>query len=143
MERESSKHSPRVDEQMEHEVESLVRGNAAEESRSREDLLQEGSAEGEIRFEPADRTLSQDRGIGIPDGAADGRSELARHIVTAPWPAGRDELVEAARVDRAPQEVIDQLRHLPAEARFGNVQEVWAALGGPVEDTHTHTQPQH
>ena len=140
MERESSKHSPRVDDQMEHEVESLIRGNAAEESRSREDLLQEGSAEGEVRFDPANRTESDDRGIGIPDGAADDRSELARHIVTAPWPAGRDVLVEAARVDRAPQAIIDQLRHLPAEARFGNVQEVWAALGGATEDTHAHRQ---
>jgi hypothetical protein len=137
MERESAKHSPRVDEQLEHEVESLVRGNAAEESRSREDLTQEAPAEGEMRFEPADRPLDQDRGIGIPDGAVDDRSELARHITAADWPAGREQLVNVALSDHAPQQIIDCLRRLPNESRFDNVQEVWAALGGATEDAHT------
>ena len=137
MERESSKHSPRVDDELGHEVESLVRGSAAEESRAREDRLQEGSDEGEMRFEPADRTLAQDRGIGVDDASADERSELARHIAASPWPAGREQLVEAARLDRAPQQVIDQLRTLPSEAAFENVQEVWSALGGATEDQHT------
>lgn len=138
MERESDKHSPRLDDQMAHEVESLTNGLAAEESRAREDRTLEGSTEEEIRFEPADRTLPQDRGIGIPDTDADARSDLARHLAAADWPARGDQLYEAARVERAPQQILDSLRRLPAEATFGNVQEVWASLGGATEDTHTH-----
>jgi hypothetical protein len=140
MERMSSKHSPRVDDQLDHEVESLVRGNAAEESRAREDRTQEGPAEDELRFEPADRTLPQDRGIGISDTEADARSELARHIAAVRWPAGREELVATAQAERAPQGILDRLRHLSNEARFENVQEVWSALGGETEDHHTRTE---
>jgi hypothetical protein len=138
MQRESDKHSPRVDEEMKHELQSLVQGNAAEESRAREDFTQEAPTEDEMRFEPANRTLDEDRGIGIPDADADARSELARHVASAQWPASRDELVHAARVDSAPQKLLDTLRNLPGEVRFENVQEVWASLGGATEDSHTH-----
>lgn len=68
----------------------------------------------------------------------DRRAELARHITSAAWPAARDDLVETARLDQAPQEIIDSLRRLPREERFENVQEVWAAMGGATEGTHTH-----
>lgn len=98
MQRESDKHSPRLDDEMAHEVASLTHGAAAEESRAREDRTQEGPTEDELRFEPADRTLSQDRGIGIPDTDADARSELARHVTAADWPATRDDLLHAAQV---------------------------------------------
>lgn len=123
MQRETDKHGSRLDEQMKHEVESLVHGASAEESRAREDLTQEGVAEDEFRFDPT--TL-------------EARAELARHLAAADWPASTIDLVEAARVDRAPQEVLDSLRTLPDETRFETVQEVWSALGGPTEDSHTH-----
>lgn len=124
MERESDKHGSRLDEEMKHEVESLVHGNAAEESRAREDLTKEGSTEEEAPFPSGDDV--------------DARSDLARRVASADWPASRDDLIQAARVDRAPQDLLDTLRGLPAEVRFENVQEVWAALGGATEDTHTH-----
>ena len=138
MQRETDKHGSRLDDALAHEVESLTHGNAAEESRAREDRVQEGTAESEIRFDPADRTLPDEPGIGVDRETADERAELARHIVSAAWPAGRDELVAAAQSERAPQVVLDRLRRLPTEARFDNVQEVWTALGGATEQTHTH-----
>lgn len=124
MQRETDKHGSRLDEQMKHEVESLIHGNAAEESRAREDLTQEGSTEDEAPFPSVDDV--------------DARSDLARHVAAADWPASRDDLVLAARADQAPQGLLDTLRTLPAEVRFENVQEVWAALGGATEDSHTH-----
>ncbi|MDQ1446453.1 MAG: hypothetical protein QOI20_2917 [Acidimicrobiaceae bacterium] len=120
MERESAKHSGRLDDQMAHEVESMTRGNSPEESRSRADRVLEESTEDDVRTD------------------LDARAELARHITAATWPAAKEELVHAARVERAPQEVLDSLRTLPEEARFENVQAVWAALGGPTEGAHTH-----
>jgi Protein of unknown function (DUF2795) len=124
MQRETDKHGSRLDEQMKHEVESLVHGSSAEESRAREDLTQEGPAEDEAPFASA--------------ADLDARADLARHVASAEWPASKDDLIQAARVDRAPQDLLDTLRRLPAEVRFETVQEVWAALGGATEDTHTH-----
>jgi hypothetical protein len=59
-------------------------------------------------------------------------------LAAAQWPATADELVLAARNEHAPDGILSNLRRLPAEVRFGNVQEVWAALGGETEDAHTH-----
>ena len=119
MERETAKHSPRLDDEMAHEVASMTHGMSAEESRSREDRVLEESTEDDART------------------MLDMRAELARHVTAAAWPAGRDDLVETARIESAPQEILDSLRRLPTERRFENVQEVWAALGGPVEGGHT------
>lgn len=119
MQRESDKHGSRLDDQLAHEVESLTRGNSPEEARSREDRVLEEPTEDDVQT------------------VLDQRAELARHITAAAWPAARDDLVETARLERAPQEILDSLRRLPSEARFDNVQEVWAALGGTTEGTHT------
>jgi hypothetical protein len=120
MQRESDKHSPRLDDEMAHEVASMTNGASAEESRAREDRVHEEPTEDDVQ-------------TGL-----DRRAELARHITAAAWPAARDDLVETARLERAPQEILESLRRLPAQARFDNVQEVWSALGGEVEGTHTH-----
>ena len=119
MERESTQHSPRLDDQMAHESDSLTKGSASEESRSREERVLEESTEDDVKT------------------MLDMRAELARHVTAAHWPAGRDELVHVAHGDQAPQIILDSLRRLPDGERFENVQEVWAALGGPVEGKHT------
>lgn len=119
MERESTQHSARLDDQMAHESDSLTKGLAPEESRSREDRVLEEPTEDDVKT------------------MLDMRAELARHVTSAQWPAGKNELVQVAHGDRAPQLILDSLRTLPDDERFENVQEVWAALGGPVEGTHT------
>ncbi|HEV7887852.1 MAG TPA: DUF2795 domain-containing protein [Acidimicrobiales bacterium] len=123
MQRESDKHSPRVDDALAHDSASLTHGLSSEESRSQEFRVQEEETEDDVRWDLAN---------------LDARAELARHVTAAQWPAAGSDLVQVASADHAPEEVVTSLRQLPAESRFDNVQEVWSALGGVTERPHTH-----
>ncbi len=131
MERESDKHSPRVDDAMAHDVESLLKG-APVESRAQEGRLQEDPDIG-----PGTRVDVPDApGIGISEMSAGQRSELARHLATVRFPARRDDLLTAA-ADGGSPELTTALQALPEDEAYSNVQAVWAALGGETEDPHT------
>ncbi len=132
MERESDKHSPRIDDAMAHDLDSLLRG-APGESRAQESRLQEDPDVG-----PGRRfNLDDGRGLAISDDEADQRADLARHLAGATFPAGRDELVAAAQADYAPESMVEALRGLPEDGAFANVQGVWEAMGGDSEKPHT------
>lgn len=132
MERESDKHSPRVDEAMKQDVESLLKG-APVESRAQESRLQEDPDVG-----PGTRTDVPDPpGSGIPETAADRRAEIARHLATVRFPASREELVAAARDDGASPQLLRELQDLDEEGPFETVQAVWTAMGGESESPHT------
>ena len=131
MPRETDKHNPRVDDAMAHDVESLTRG-APVESRAQEARLQEDPEVGPGRradVEPPPGALSE--------AEADERAELSRHLATARFPAGRDELIAAAEGQGAPDPVLQDLRALPGGQAYPTVQAVWEALGGRTEDRHT------
>lgn len=137
MERLSDKHSPRIDDQLSHEVEPLVDGGA--ESHSREDRLQEPMVDEDAPVDPAARWDEDDEaGIGVSPRTADERGELAKVVTAATWPATRDELVATARQAHAPDRVRSLLDELPhGDRRYENVQAVWAALGGDTEAPHS------
>lgn len=126
MERESTKHGPRLDDELVHETSALLHG-APVAGQSRDELRQEDPDEGS----PGATTRPD-----VPERAvvttveAGARAELARAVSGAPFPARRTELLEAARHTDADETVIDRLESLPAEASFANVQELWEALGG-------------
>src|SRR5947209_6743758 len=63
MERNSDKHSPRVDEQLKHDVQSIVRGSPVE-ARAEEAREQEGPADGEPT---PDALLTGGRASATPD----------------------------------------------------------------------------
>lgn len=132
MERETDKHSPRLDNAMNQDLESLLKGSP-EESRAREDRLQEDPEVGPGRPPAAEEQV----GLGVSASAADQRAELARYLAGAAFPARPDELLYMAEDDQAPPSVLDALRSLPADEQYENVQSVWRALGGEVEGTHT------
>ncbi len=134
MERESDKHNPRVDEAMAHDVDSLLHG-AAEESRAQEGRLQEDPA-----VAPGRRFDEVIPGVEITDSDVEGRAELSRHLASARFPAGREELVAAAEDAHAPDDVVAALGDLPADEVYENVQAVWQALGGNVEAPHTRPE---
>jgi hypothetical protein len=137
MERLSDKHSPRVDDQLSHEVEPLVDGGA--ESHTREDRLQEPTVDEDATVDPAARwDEDQDAGLGVSPRTADERAELAKVVTSADWPATRDDLVAAARSEQAPERVLSLLEQLPhGDRRYENTQAVWAALGGDTEEPHS------
>lgn len=57
------------------------------------------------------------------------RSAIAQALGKDVWPADRDTLVSKAEEGPAPDAVLAQLRRLPADRTFTNVQEVAEALG--------------
>jgi len=114
----STKHSPRVDEVMRRETESLVRGSPVE-ARADESRMMEPGGEGEPR---PDARLSVDD-IEL-------RSMLAVSVRPGAFPADRARLLTVAREENAEEWVVTWLETLPESVEFPTVEAVWEALGG-------------
>ncbi|HEY7607324.1 MAG TPA: DUF2795 domain-containing protein [Actinomycetota bacterium] len=128
MERGSDKHSPRVDEELDHETRSLQQG-APVESRVEEHREQEGP--GEDQPTPESRLHEEPASLDLDD--AEARSDIARYLDPAAFPADRDALLDNAEANNAPEVVLERLQALPAGRTYERLPDVWAALGGTVE----------
>jgi hypothetical protein len=126
MERNSTKHGPRLDEEMKTETEPLLRG-APVDPRAEEWRELEGDPDGERQSSARTRP----NGPGFAEVAE--RTEISRHLRLSTFPGDRDALLQDARENNAPGHVLDELGRLPAGATYGTVHEVWAALGHPEE----------
>ncbi len=128
----STKHSPRVDEELEHEVQGLLKGDRA--TRSEEWREVEPQAEGDPDI---DRVPDGSFSGGVPQGmdadAVAARAELARWMTRADFPSTGPELVEAARDHRAPDAVVAELERLPEGETYERIGDVVRALGYPTE----------
>jgi hypothetical protein len=116
----NTQHGSRLDEAMEAEVEGLVRG-APIDTRARDDL----------GTEPLD-----DDATPLPDPEDElhhrevlGRSDLARFLRPSAFPADADTLLDIAREEHAPAEVLAEIDALARGRDYVTVGEVWAALG--------------
>jgi hypothetical protein len=131
MERQSSKHSPRVDEELDHETRSLRQG-APIESRAEEARVQEGEGD----TDPTPDEILETTG-GEPElshGEVEARSQLARWLRPSAFPDDRDGLLATARAGQAPDAIVEALGRIPDGAhRYATVEEVWEALGGHAE----------
>lgn len=130
MERGSDKHSPRVDEQLEHEVSALVHGSPDEgrtEARRQEDGPAAGTDDGAHRHDVGPPT------DGLEEEDLDLRAEVAARLADADFPATTEQLRQVANHDHAPGEVLAFLDRLPPGQTFAAVGEVWRAGGGAVE----------
>jgi hypothetical protein len=131
MERTNQKHNPRVDDELKHETEPLVR--SGQESHVEEFREQEppGDNEPEARYTLDDETWGR-----LGSDAVSARRELSRHLPNA-FPGDRPALLSAAEGANAPQEVLDALGRLPDGQTFDTVHDAFEALFGPVpgEDT--------
>lgn len=128
----STKHSPRLDEDLEHEVEGMVRAGRATRAEEWRDV--EPSAEGDpdVDLDPAG-TLVGGTPAGIYPDAVVARAELARWLVRHDFPNDRAGLIEAARGRFAPDDVIAELERLPEGQSFERIGDVVRALGYPTE----------
>jgi hypothetical protein len=124
MERETTKHGPRLDEALKKETASLERG-APIESRVEEDREVEGPGE-----EGRDVDVRPGRPGDLGGDDVEARRELSRHLRASVFPAGRDALLREAESQQAPASVLSALGRLPAGPTYGTVHEVWAALSG-------------
>ena len=116
MERGSSKHSPRVDEQLSQEVLGTVQGVAG------------GRAEEWKMAEPAGE--DQPDATQVIDAAtANDLSRFGRYIGRSALPGDRAALRHSAETLEAPDDVLADLDTLPDGVIFHTVTEIWAALG--------------
>ena len=132
MERGSTQHGPRLDDELERETRSLVQG-APVEARVEEGFEKEGPADGEPV--PGAR-IAGDRPPPVPAMSRDeveARSELARHLEPHRFPARPAELVAMAAEMHAPEDMVISLARLPDQT-YETVGEVWVALGGHHEE---------
>jgi hypothetical protein len=128
----STKHSPRVDEELEHEIQGMLRGGHS--TRAEEWRDPEPVAEGEPDID-AVPTGSYVGGtpVGMDADAVEARAELARWLDRADFPSSGPDLVEAALDHRAPDAVVAELRRLPEGETFERIGDVVRALGYPTE----------
>jgi hypothetical protein len=120
----SAQHGQRLDDEMEHEVEAIVRG-APVDARAREDL----------EIEPVDQSTVP---LGDPEEDEHHleiieRSELARFLRPSALPADADTVLAVATEEHAPDAVLTELAKLPAGVQFATVAEIWEALGHETE----------
>ncbi len=128
----STKHSPRVDDQLEHEVQGMVRSGHATRAEEWRDPEPVAEGEPDIDADPSG-TLVGGTPAGIDADAVVFRNELARWLDRADFPSTGADLVEAARDHRAPQAVATELGRLPAGDTFERIGDVVRALGYPTE----------
>ena len=128
----STKHSPRVDEELEHEIQGMVRSGHS--TRAEEWRDPEPTAEGEPDIDAVPNgTLVGGTPAGMDADAVERRAELARWLDRADFPSTGPQLVEAARDHRAPDAVIAELERLPDGDTFERIGDVVRALGYPTE----------
>jgi hypothetical protein len=124
MERQSTKHGARLDDELKRETQSLERG-APIESRVQEGREKEPAADEER--EPSGRTASPEL-LGPDEVSA--RRELSRFLGLRVFPARPSALVRTATENGAPDLVLELLGRLPEERRFENLYDVWEGLTG-------------
>ncbi len=66
---------------------------------------------------------------GTDESGLQRRAAIAEALGKEVWPADRDGLLAKAEASGAPDAVLAQLRRLPADREFGNVQDVAQELG--------------
>ena len=127
--RRSDKHNPRIDAELAADTAAVTHG-APVAGRAREDLRQEDPGE----IYAANAALEPGVPPGMTPDDVEMRSELARALRPAAFPANRERLLEVAEEEHASQGLIAVLRQLPGDRRFDVVEEVVEALGDHGED---------
>jgi hypothetical protein len=127
MERESTKHNPRVDDQLVHETSGMLQGQS----------FDEGREEGFTQEAPEDPGVGRRPDVPIPGSPiqpdeVDLRAELAAALRPSAFPGSAHDLRAVAREGFASQPVLDLLNVLP-DGTYQTVGEIWEATGGDVE----------
>jgi hypothetical protein len=128
----STKHNPRVDEELEHEVQGMLKGERATRSEEWREVEPQAEGDPDIDLDPSG-TLVGGTPVGMDADAVVARAELARWLDRADFPSTGPELVEAARDHRAPDAVVAEFQRLPDGERFERIGDVVRALGYPTE----------
>jgi len=140
IDRGSAKHGALRDDILAHEVEDMVR--AGRDTREAEWKSAEPPGEDEPVVGPHPEGAPPR--VGVPSGMTitdvEERSELARWLGRAVFPAEREEIVDHLRYHHAPDRVIEEVGGAaPPDVQFHSLGELWRALrpGTHVESTRS------
>ena len=129
-----NKHSPRVDDELEHEVEGMLRA----ERPTRAEEWKEPEPAGEDQPDPGHLGEPEDRLPAPPPGMTPEevtlRSELAAALTRGAFPSDESGLLGHLVDTDAPDRLRDLIRRLPAGRVYHSVGEVFVALGYHEED---------
>jgi hypothetical protein len=128
----STKHNPRVDEELEHEIQGMLKAERATRAEEWREVEPVAEGDPDITADPTG-TLVGGTPVGMDADAVVARAELARWLDRADFPATGAELVEAARDHRAPDAVVAELAKLPEGDSYERIGDVVRALGYPTE----------
>jgi len=130
MERGSSRISPREDDQRKHELQGYLRSGHA--THADEAYDPEPPADDDPRVGPGGPVPPpgevRERARAEAE-AEEVRTELARHLSRAVFPADRAGLLRALSSAHAPDALMDLVRELPGDDRYANAGEMARALG--------------
>ena len=131
MQRESSKHSPRLDDEMEEEDQTILRSGqpAHTEEWRQTEPFDEPHLETEL---PEDEEPAAPRGMTPAD--VERRADIARWLPPHKFPTDRETLLAFVQHEGAPDDVTDAIASLPARRNFATIGEVVRALGIPYEE---------
>jgi len=137
MERGNTKHGPRLDEEMAHEVQTHTQGRGAggraEEWREPEPAGEDQPDVGWIPGGTRDQRAGGAPGDLTPD-EVEARSRLGRYLDLSDLPGDRSTLRRAAEAHQAPDEILADLDRLPPRVTYRTVNEIWTALGHATEN---------
>lgn len=128
MPRDTTKHDPRLDDQLKAETRALTTG-APVEGHSRQDRLQEAPADDEPGFEPATRPGPTSAATLTAEEARIRRT-LAGALAGATYPATRNDLIRHLGDPDGRDDLTARLRMLPADRTFADATDAMRALGG-------------
>ena len=128
----STKHSPRLDDELQHEVEGMIRSGRSTHAQEWNDPEPVAEGDPDVDVSPGD-TLVGGTPVGMDADAVVARAELARWLDRADYPSTGSGLVEAARDHRAPDAVVAELAKLPDGETYERIGDVVRALGYPTE----------
>jgi hypothetical protein len=128
----STKHNPRLDEELEHETEGMFRAERATRAEEWREVEPVAEGDPDLTADPQG-TLVGGTPVGMDADAVARRAELARWLDRADFPSTGSALVEAALDHRAPDAVVDELRRLPEGESYERIGDVVRALGYPTE----------
>jgi hypothetical protein len=128
----STKHSPRVDDELEHEMQGMLRGERANRAEEWREVEPQAEGDPDIDRVP-DGSYTGGTPVGMDPDAVTARAELARWLDRADYPNTGAGLAEAARDHRAPDAVVAELERLPEGETYERIGDVVRALGYPTE----------
>jgi hypothetical protein len=130
------KTGPLHDDEMKAELQGELKADRATRAQEERELQPSGEDQPEASRAP-DEALHGGTPPGMDSGDVEVRSELARHLGPATYPADRAAVLAMLRENNAPDRLIGLAGGLPEGRDFRNVQEVAQALGIGVEDHRT------